>query len=231
MAITGFLGFISYAFLQVVLTHDIPILSIQQLQCFLFTHSVVHYSNVLRHQELDMFSSLLNMHKLAVILVVFLAITLFSGIAWSEEDLSVTKHTDILTPFLVSTGISLISDDNRGSQKSWRYGEALTATYVAVNVLKHVCKENRPDGSGTDSFPSGHAALAFTSAAVLDSSQPGRGWIGYLAAGLVSWERVEDRKHFWRDVIAGAVIGQVIGKQLAEKDHSNSPVMSMSIVF
>ncbi len=178
-----------------------------------------------------MFGSLLNMHKHAVILIAFLAITLFSGIAWGEENLSLTKHTDILTPFLVSTGISLISDDNRGAQKSWRYTEALATTFVAVNALKHVCKENRPDGSGTDSFPSGHAALAFTSAAVLDSSQPGRGWIGYLAAGFVSWERVEDRKHFWRDVIAGAVIGQVIGKQFAEPDHSSSPVMSMSIAF
>jgi|GEM_PF-6633397 len=178
-----------------------------------------------------MFSSILNMHKHAVILIVFFATTLFSSIAWSEEELSATKHTDVLMPFLVSTEISLAADNNRGTQKAWRCSEALVTTFVAVNALKHVCKENRPDGSGADSFPSGHAALAFTSAAVLDSSQPGRGWMGYLAAGFISWERVEDRKHFWRDIIAGAVIGQVIGKQFAERNRATTPVMALSIGF
>lgn len=175
--------------------------------------------------------SLLSTQRYLLALFVILAITLFSSSVWSEDELPTTKHIDILTPFLISTEISLAMDKDRGAQKAWKCGQALATTFVVVNTLKHVTNENRPDGSGSDSFPSGHAALAFTSAAVLDSSQPGKGWLGYLAAGFISWTRVEDRKHYWRDVIAGAVIGQVIGKQFAVKNQSSVPVAAMSITF
>ena len=40
----------------------------------------------------------------------------------------------------------------------------------------------------------------------------------YILAGLVVWERVDDRKHDLSDVVFGAALGYVVGKTLA-KEH------------
>ena len=148
-----------------------------------------------------------------------------------EEILEDAKHSDYLVPLIVSTEASLAADKDRGSYKAWKCGLALASTFAVVNCVKAAFKNNRPDGSGADSFPSGHAALAFTSASVINTSQPNRALPAYLAAAYISWSRVEYRRHFWRDVLAGALIGQVIGKQFAVKNKASAPLFSLSVTF
>jgi membrane-associated phospholipid phosphatase len=63
--------------------------------------------------------------------------------------------------------------------------------------------------SGHDAFPSGHAAIAFATAAALQRETSSR-WIPYVAyasAALVAWERVHDTRHWTSDVVAGAAVG------------------------
>ena len=69
-------------------------------------------------------------------------------------------------------------------------------------------QRERPDGSNTQSFPSGHSASAFATAGVL---QRHYGWkVGVPAAvvaAYVATARVHDNKHYLSDVIFGAALG------------------------
>jgi hypothetical protein len=87
------------------------------------------------------------------------------------------------------------------------------ATAAGIGQLgKWTIDEERPDKSDNNSFPSNHAATAFAAATTLNLRY---GWeVGLPAYGmatLVGVGRVEGDKHYWKDVIAGAVIGSFAG--------------------
>jgi undecaprenyl-diphosphatase len=63
----------------------------------------------------------------------------------------------------------------------------------------------------TSSFPSGHATAAFTAATIL--AHTGRGDVlWYAAATVVAGSRVYVRMHHSSDVVAGALLGLVLGR-------------------
>jgi len=85
-------------------------------------------------------------------------------------------------------------------------------TTVSVEALKRTFKQERPVGSGY-AFPSGHAALSFALAEVAARHHPRQRTLWYLIAARVAWSRVKVRAHDWEDVIAGAALGQYVGRQ------------------
>jgi len=88
-----------------------------------------------------------------------------------------------------------------------QFVEAYGVTMAVVYVLKPIVDEKRPDG-GSQSFPSGHSASAFAGAAFL---QMRYGWSygvpAYALATFVAWSRVESKRHWTKDVVAGGAIG------------------------
>lgn len=94
---------------------------------------------------------------------------------------------------------------------------AAALTTAAVYGLKVGVGRHRPDG-GPHSFPSGHTALAFTSAPILTEHF---GWkVGvpaYVVASFVGASRMEDRRHYLSDVLAGAAIGLAAGELVAHR--------------
>lgn len=86
--------------------------------------------------------------------------------------------------------------------------ETAGATAAATFILKYAVNERRPDGSDMHSFPSGHTAVSFATAAFL---QRRYGWAfggpAYALATYVAWGRVFSKKHHWWDVVAGGAIG------------------------
>jgi undecaprenyl-diphosphatase len=100
---------------------------------------------------------------------------------------------------------------------------------VVVQVLKHLVGRVRPKltdnlvlmgpslKTGYDSFPSGHATVAFCMAYILASHFPRYRVFFYFWAAMIGLERVEGIAHFPSDVLAGAVIGIVIAKLLSVK--------------
>lgn len=101
------------------------------------------------------------------------------------------------------------------SQHDFKERLAVTVTSGAFVVgatygLKYLVRRERPDGSGFDSFPSGHAAIAFWGAEIV-RSEYGWGWGAgaYAVAGGVAALRLIHDKHWATDILAGAAIGFV----------------------
>jgi membrane-associated phospholipid phosphatase len=97
----------------------------------------------------------------------------------------------------------------------------LLAAGIANGSLKTALGRERPVGGDPvsfrpfnldnrwQSFPSGHATVAFSIATGI-SEEAGRPWVSVLAhttAGLVGWSRVYEDKHWASDVVGGALVG------------------------
>jgi len=95
-----------------------------------------------------------------------------------------------------------------------------------TQALKFTVQRERPDGSNSVSFPSGHSASAFATATVL---QRHYGWkVGVPAtvlAAYVATARVHDNKHYLSDVVFGAALG--IAAQRTVTLHSRRYDMAM----
>ena len=92
-------------------------------------------------------------------------------------------------------------------------GIALGLTVGLSQMLKWSVTEERPDGTGTNSFPSMHASLAYMGATILNREyghiSP---WItigGYAAATGTQMLRIGHNAHWMNDIFMGAGIGVV----------------------
>ncbi|WP_239250981.1 phosphatase PAP2 family protein [Candidatus Nitrotoga sp. M5] len=139
---------------------------------------------------------------------------LMSGItpsAQANDNKQWANISDIGVIALAGTALALpaVREDWQGFRQA---GYSLvTAEGVAI-LGKAVIHERRPDRSDNNSFPSGHASLAFASATTLHRRY---GWQtgapAYALATLTAYARVDARKHHWYDVVAGALIGTSSG--------------------
>ncbi len=90
-------------------------------------------------------------------------------------------------------------------------------TYGVTSASKLIFHRTRPNGDPY-SFPSGHTAMAFTTAGVLSKHYGGWGTAAGVSLGvLTGLGRMEDNKHYASDVVAGATIGWIIGRTVARK--------------
>ncbi|MDO4195014.1 MAG: phosphatase PAP2 family protein [Prevotellaceae bacterium] len=104
------------------------------------------------------------------------------------------------------------------SKSSW--GKLVTAgagasaiQFCTTHAIKRIAKEERPDGSRNNSFPSGHTATAFMAATMLHHEYGDLSpWIsigGYTVATTTGVMRMVNNRHWMSDVLAGAGIGIV----------------------
>jgi membrane-associated phospholipid phosphatase len=105
-----------------------------------------------------------------------------------------------------------------GSYKVATVGAAIFRAQVVAQgtaqAIKFVAQRTRPDGTSL-SFPSGHSAAAFATARVLQSELGWRAAVpAYAAATWVAASRVQMKRHFVSDVIAGASIGILAGRSV-----------------
>jgi membrane-associated phospholipid phosphatase len=113
--------------------------------------------------------------------------------------------------------------------------DLIEATLLSEGItqgLKVAIRRDRPlrdDGTRASgfSFPSGHAAVTFATATVL---QQHLGWKAavptYLVASYVAMSRLHDERHFASDVVAGATEGIIIGRSVTYhgRNYYASPI-------
>jgi PAP2 superfamily len=89
---------------------------------------------------------------------------------------------------------------------------------ITVQAIKKITRVARPEGCGTNAFPSGHTATAFAGAEFLRQEykdvSPWYGIAGYVAATTTGALRMFNNKHWFRDVVAGAGFG-ILSTQVA----------------
>ncbi len=107
--------------------------------------------------------------------------------------------------------------------------EALTNTFALATLLKYSFGRQRPlegnqlgqFGRSGASFPSEHAALAWSAASVLAHEYPGplTQLFAYGTATAVAAARVTGKEHFPSDVLIGSALGWFVGRQVYRAHH------------
>lgn len=91
--------------------------------------------------------------------------------------------------------------------------QAQILTELLIEPIKFASHRLRPDQSNYQSFPSGHAAVTFAAATVIERHL---GWrksvLGYAIASYVAMSRIHDNRHYLSDVIFGAAVGSIAGR-------------------
>lgn len=133
------------------------------------------------------------------------AITVFivAGVNLARADTISSTGTDVAIALpLAAVGVSLYQDDMMGLAQLAVDGFATVGT---AELLKHVVREERPNGSNDQSFPSATSAVAFAPAQFLwDRYGWEYGVPAYAAAIFSGYSRVEAKEHHWYDVAASA---------------------------
>lgn len=141
----------------------------------------------------------------------FIAVTLWLVALLSvagERDFSDTSG-DILRVLIPAAAYSATFYNKDAKGRTQFYKSFALNAGVTYGLKETVVKE-RPDGSGNDSFPSGHASMAFQGAAFMQKRYGYKyGIPAYAAAVYTGWTRLESNEHSEIDVLAGAALGAV----------------------
>ena len=129
----------------------------------------------------------------------------------------------------VSTSRGRFTHDEHKRETGVLSGEAALDAISVATILKYTLGRERPleanhSGSffsGGDSFPSEHAAVAWSIASVVSHEYPSP-WMKlfvYGAATAISVSRVYGRQHFPSDVLVGTGVGWLAGQQVYLTRH------------
>src|SRR5713226_9219179 len=115
------------------------------------------------------------------------------------------------------------------SETGFLAGEAALNSLVIVEGIKYSLRRERPFGadsgsffqSGGTSFPSEHAAAAWSVAGVIAHEYPGpfTKIMAYGLASLVDISRLRSHQHFPSDVLVGSVVGNLVAQNIYSRHH------------
>lgn len=216
-----------------------------------------------QHQINEILSKLENKRKVIKSLIVPAALITYGFIALGSEELKEfdislkigipkdhpTFYTKIdnyiqYSPAVTVYGLNAIGikGKNNFRDRTMIYLLSNTIMGVTVQSLKAITKAPRPDGFGTNAFPSGHTATAFAAAEFLRQEykdvSPWYGIAGYLAATTTGILRMYNNRHWFRDVLPGAGIGMLSTKiaywlypSIKRKFFKNKPMNTMAMPY
>lgn len=150
-----------------------------------------------------------------------------------------TQHSRDFSNYGVASFVSVgggmylwgkISHNDHARETGFLAGEAAIDSLAAAETLKYATGRERPlqdnyQGrfwSGGDSFPSEHAAAAWSIASVIAHEYPGplTKFLAYGAAAAVTASRATGKEHFPTDLLIGSAIGWFVGQHVYRAHHN-----------
>lgn len=102
---------------------------------------------------------------------------------------------------------------------------ALAISEGLTQALKYTTRRERPDHSGRNSFPSGHAADTFAFATALERHLGWRYAVpAYLFSSYVAVSRLPENRHWVSDTVFGAAVGIIAGRTVTAQETAKYPV-------
>ncbi len=124
----------------------------------------------------------------------------------------------------------LARHDEHARETGFLAGEAAISSLLSTEAIKYATRRERPyvdNASGTfwhsgDSFPSEHAAAAWSIAGVIAHEYPGPlpKLAAYGLAAGISVSRINGQKHFPSDVLVGSSLGWFAAQYVYKKHHN-----------
>jgi len=159
-----------------------------------------------------------------------------SRFEWASDRLNYGGRPQLAAIALAATWAGgKLAGSNETAEAAEHVGLALIAAGVANGTLKFGVGRERPSFTGDprhfrpfnakdrwQSFPSGHATVAFSLAASI-SEEARRPWVTaatYGTATLVGWSRVYEDRHWTSDVVGGAIIGVAASRWTLHRLHA-----------
>jgi membrane-associated phospholipid phosphatase len=109
--------------------------------------------------------------------------------------------------------VGRIKDKPKVSHVGMDLIQSLVLSEGMTQLLKVATHRERPDGSGHNSFPSGHAADTFAFATALERHF---GWKGavpaYIFSSYVAISRLPANRHWFSDAVFGSAVGIIAGR-------------------
>jgi hypothetical protein len=125
--------------------------------------------------------------------------------------------------------LGLVTHNDHQRESGFLSGEAAIDSLIAVEALKLVTGRQRPNQNsgegqfwkGGASFPSEHAAAAWSIAGIMAHEYPSpfMKFLAYGMASTVSVSRIGAKQHFPSDVLVGAAIGYLSSEYVYRKHH------------
>jgi membrane-associated phospholipid phosphatase len=132
----------------------------------------------------------------------------------------------------------LLTHDEKALRTAEQITEAILATGILIQVLKHSTGRESPSNATTptgqwsvfpdqqdylhhvssyDAMPSGHIATATTTLVVIQENYPNQKWISYIGYPLlagIATSLVATSMHWWSDFPIGVALGYSFGKSV-----------------
>ncbi|MDP3914870.1 MAG: phosphatase PAP2 family protein [Bacteroidota bacterium] len=144
------------------------------------------------------------------------------------------EHSILLMSGIFTYGI--LAKNKRSVSTALLALESFALASLVTRIPKTLAGRQRPDNwqgdgpytfkgpfNGT-SFPSGHTTASFAVASVIATQYRDIKWIpvaAYSVASLAGISRIYDNKHWLSDVVAGAVIGTVVGNFVSHRSSDS----------
>jgi membrane-associated phospholipid phosphatase len=137
------------------------------------------------------------------------------------------------TLFAAATTVYVVGragDKPRVSHTGMDLIRALLVSEALVETLKYTTRRERPDGSGRNSFPSGHAADTFAFATALERHLHWQFFVpAYVFSSYVAMSRLPANRHWLSDVVFGATVGIIAGRTVTGHELSKYQVQLVPV--